>query len=974
MFQRAITTFFDWWMFLPLTKYHVYYMKLLRSVLLSALLLHSFIAHTTHIRAGEIVVRRVDNLTLTYEFTFIGYRDTDSGILFGNGVFDFGDGNVQDGRENPFEITETRITDNIVRSEWTVRHTYRTQRNYVVSYLEQNRNGGISNMTNSVNTPFYVESLVVIDPFLGLNNSPILTVPPIDEGSPGVLFIHNPGAFDEDGDILTYELVIPRQSAQSEVNGYMQPNDPIYYSNWSTGSEDGGPAEFYLNDNGDLVWNSPGDDFRLGGQNCPDGVSECSEYNVAFRITEWRERNGQLVRVGYITRDMQIIIYEGDNEKPELETPPNLCIVAGDTVRQLVVGTDPDGHAVKLEAFGGPFEVNSAAFFEPSDLRFQGPPGYLDFTWETVCGHVRERPYEVQFKVTDNPVEDGRKVGPSLVNFGTWEITVVGPKPTGLLAEANSGRSITLSWDEYACSNAESIEIYRRVGAFPFESENCEVGIPAESGYRLIGKVDGSQMTYLDTNLAPGADYCYRIVASFPNPGGGTSYASEEACLTLLADAPVMTNVDILVSGTSDGQALVKWTPPYEVDPIQFPPPYTYSLYRGSGYFLNDPVEVVARIEDTLFVDTNINTVQNALSYRVALYDASGNFVDSSAIASSVRLEPVPLLASIELSWQGNVPWSNTITDYPYHYIYRDQVGSNPDELVLIDSVDVTTSGFLYLDEGRFNNESLDDQIEYCYYVTTYGSYQNSPLLPSPLINNSNVICAQPNDNVPPCAPVGLRSARASSCEEFLEGLGCSFSNFSNEIEWDPDLTGVCEDDIHIYRIYFSDTGLEEDYALLDSTIENSYEHTGLNSFKGCYRISAVDRSLNESSRSEALCFDNCPNFSLPNVFTPNGDGYNDYFTPYYFSSDQQAGGIDTENCPRFVLDVQFEVFDRSGKQVYNLADADEPSIFINWDGRTKNGTELPSGTYFYVAKVTFDVLEIGESEREYKGWIQLMR
>ena len=178
----------------------------------------------THIRAGEIIVKRIDPLTFTYEFTFVGYRDTDSGILFGSGTFDFGDGDLQDGTDQPFLIRETQITRNLVRAEFTVTHTYRTQRNYVVSYVERNRNGGISNMANSINTPFYVESLVVIDPFLGQNDSPVLTVPPIDEGSPGVLFIHNPGAYDKEGDFLTYELVVPRQSSQTEVSAYLYDN------------------------------------------------------------------------------------------------------------------------------------------------------------------------------------------------------------------------------------------------------------------------------------------------------------------------------------------------------------------------------------------------------------------------------------------------------------------------------------------------------------------------------------------------------------------------------------------------------------------------------------------------------------------------------------------------------------------------------------------------------------------------------
>ena len=51
------------------------------SLLIGLVLIHEVSA--THIRAGEIIARRIDNLTFTYEFIFIGYRDTDSGIEFG---------------------------------------------------------------------------------------------------------------------------------------------------------------------------------------------------------------------------------------------------------------------------------------------------------------------------------------------------------------------------------------------------------------------------------------------------------------------------------------------------------------------------------------------------------------------------------------------------------------------------------------------------------------------------------------------------------------------------------------------------------------------------------------------------------------------------------------------------------------------------------------------------------------------------
>ena len=90
---------------------------------------------------------------------------------------------------------------------------------------------------------------------------------------------------------------------------------------------------------GDLIWDAPGDIFNLESSDCPDGVSECAEYNVAFRIEEWRQIGGKWYRLGYVTRDMQIIVYEGDNEKPELEIPDPICVTAGDQVLQAIVGT-----------------------------------------------------------------------------------------------------------------------------------------------------------------------------------------------------------------------------------------------------------------------------------------------------------------------------------------------------------------------------------------------------------------------------------------------------------------------------------------------------------------------------------------------------------------------------------------------------------------------------------------------------------
>ena len=150
-------------------------MRHIKSIFLVLFVLFSFQSLATHIRAGEVIARRVDNITLTYEFTFFGYRDVD-GVLFGQGRFDFGDGEIH-GDDPGESIPWTNIVNlgnGVERWEFTLTHTYQAPNNYLVSYQEDFRNDGILNITGSVNTSFYVETLIVIDPFIGINNNSIL--------------------------------------------------------------------------------------------------------------------------------------------------------------------------------------------------------------------------------------------------------------------------------------------------------------------------------------------------------------------------------------------------------------------------------------------------------------------------------------------------------------------------------------------------------------------------------------------------------------------------------------------------------------------------------------------------------------------------------------------------------------------------------------------------------------------------------
>lgn len=939
-------------------------------------------AWATHIRAGELTAVRISQSSLRYRFTLVIYRDTESGVIVGEGgTLNFGQGRIIEGKpaleaasvSGQFEETQIGNQTSRVVIEWE--HTFDGPGVYVISYTEQNRNANIINLggASSENIPFHIETVIRIDPGLDVNGTPQLTIPPIDRACVGSRFIHNPGAYDPDGDSLAYKLVIPLQDRGTEVVPYLPLDDP----NISTIREGGGgPAQFSIDPlTGDVVWDAP----MLAG-----------EYNIAFIIEEWRYSlfSGRYELLGYVTRDMQIIVEDCDNERPLLEVPNDTCIEAGSKLEAFIRATDPDNNPVLVEAFGGPFEVNTspAKFFNLPGLdevrEFRPQPSDHLFSWQTNFSHIQARPFEVQFKVTDDPDDPD---APNLTDFQRWNVRVVAPAPTGLAANILTGQSIELNWDNYVASNLNPrIEVYRRVESFAFDPEHCNVGIPSNSGYELLDDVAASQTSFIDDDgLRPGVNYCYRIVAEFPLPSGGTSYASQEVCVLIPLDVPAITNVSVNATDDTNGEIFVRWTSPLEIDPALFPPPYTYELIRYIGMNGTGGRTLLTNTMDTVFTDTGLNTMDLPYNYQVRFYDAGDNLIDSSATASSVRLEALGRVKAVDLTWSADVPWSLQVQSSPYHLIYRNRTDATADDtstFELIDSVMVTADGLKYYDDGSFNGIELFDDREYCYYVTTRGSYGN-PKIPSPLINDSQIVCVQPNDEVPPEQPeieidpdTGTEEIEgpdgpllvldSDNCNR-LQFEPCSFANFTNTINWTAQDT---DNDIAKYNIYFSPSGAEADYTLVGTSQQTQFIHTGLASIKGCYKVSAVDRSNNESPLSSAICFDNCPYYELPNTFTPNGDGINDTFQAF----DQPNG-----KCPRFVESVTFQVFDRwGGKEIfsYSTEGTSETNYFIDWNGTDSNGILLPSGTYYYTATVTFDVLDQSKKTQEFKNWVRLIR
>ncbi|MGB1316958.1 MAG: hypothetical protein ACPG5W_02060, partial [Flavobacteriales bacterium] len=558
--------------------------KLLPLVLI---LFASFGAKATHNRAGEITIQFLGGLSVRATVTTYTVPDSPADRPFLE--VNWGDGNIDTVPRVNGGGDGVVIQDGVKKNVYVYEHTYASSSTYRVSMEDPNRNGGINNIPNSVNVPFYIETEIIISPFAGPSSTPVLLNAPIDDACVERIYEHNPGAFDPDGDSLSYELTACIGESGIPIDGYSFPNGITI--NAVTG---------------DLIWDAP---------------TQQGEYNFAIKIIEWRRlENGNYVPVGYMIRDMQVTVLPCDNNPPEVHTIDEICVEAGDTLEFLVRAWDQDGDPVTLTGTGGPLEqaISPATFTQPISAQ---DTAESTFRWLTDCNHVQLQPYTMSFRAEDNP--PGNDI--ELVDYHTTFITVVGPAPENPMADP-LGDAIELNWDQSVCNEVVGYKVYRRIEQYGFIPDTCEVGVPSYTGYQFIGSTDGlSATTYVDDNggagLSMGIEYCYMVVACFPD--GAVGYASEEFCAYLNRDLPIITNVSVRNTDVVDGSMYVAWSKPTELDTIQIPGPYEYRVLRAD---VTNPTdfqlqETYFDLNDTTFVDSLMNTEELEFYYKIELFN-----------------------------------------------------------------------------------------------------------------------------------------------------------------------------------------------------------------------------------------------------------------------------------------------------------------------------------------------------------------
>ncbi|MBP9884156.1 MAG: gliding motility-associated C-terminal domain-containing protein, partial [Chitinophagales bacterium] len=141
--------------------------------------------------------------------------------------------------------------------------------------------------------------------------------------------------------------------------------------------------------------------------------------------------------------------------------------------------------------------------------------------------------------------------------------------------------------------------------------------------------------------------------------------------------------------------------------------------------------------------------------------------------------------------------------------------------------------------------------------------------------------------------------------------------------------------------------GGTEPYSYTWTGDSAQYTSTAINLSSGWYFVEITD--ANGCKTIDSVFVESAPNtLGIPNAFTPNGDGLNDFFQVHSLN-------VATFDC---------KVFNRWGQLVFYTSDVDE-----GWDGNF-NGKKEQSGAYVYLVNVTY--LD-GKSDSR-KGNVTLIR
>jgi fibronectin type 3 domain-containing protein len=355
--------------------------------------------------------------------------------------------------------------------------------------------------------------------------------------------------------------------------------------------------------------------------------------------------------------------------------------------------------------------------------------------------------------------------------------------PKDLTTEALAGDRISLTWEDVA-DNETGYRIERRIGA--------------GGTFEVHANIASNSESFLDINLTPATEYCYRIVAT---NNAGDSPPSNESCATTLDVAPGKP-ANLVAQALGSNRISLSWERGSANET-------GFRVERKAGQ--GGVFELIATLPagTQTYSSTNL-TPLTEYCYRVIAFNSVGSSLPSdeacATTADTAPASPSNLVASAIALDRIRIAWTQNSENETGFRIER-RVDNGPySELVTL-AENVTS----------YNDDSVNESSEYCYRVLAFNSFGDS--------DYSNDDCARTTVLIPD-PPSNARASALSDTAISIAWQDNSANEAGFRIERRPG-SAADEDFVEI--------------AVLDSTNDAYVDNGLMPETTYCYRILAYN-------------------------------------------------------------------------------------------------------------------------------------
>lgn len=423
-----------------------------------------------YLRGGYIKATLLDYKNYTYRISFISFSDAGTD-LFLNGGLNFGDGSNEYHFEEDYEYAED-LGNQVSFTVQSVEHTYPGPGTYLIRYRVFSRIPGIANMDNSINTPFYVETKIIIDPYLGPNSTIDLMNLLPQPNKTDIPFRYSFITKDADGDSVSMEPAIPLQDKDTPVSNYSIPSS-------REGNRLISELDYY-NTLNEIQWVNP--------------LNE-GDYCYSIRFKEWRKISGEWIEAGYTLFDFQVLLLNIQNNPAIVSGIQDTAILAGKSFETTLHVSDPENDCLRIFVSSNlPDDGWNVAPLKKDSL--YRTPADFNLSINAFSELKRSDP----FKIVVNTLGKGFETAAGQNSYVIWITDTDGlpEAPSELTPEMAFRNMIRFSWQDN--SNIEAGFIIERADSF----------FP---DFIRIGALPINATEYTDTNVVPNRDYFYRVKA-----------------------------------------------------------------------------------------------------------------------------------------------------------------------------------------------------------------------------------------------------------------------------------------------------------------------------------------------------------------------------------------------------------------------------------------------------------------------------